>query len=212
MRKELIDQEIFEQLRQSDLLLDDAIIIEFFKSSEIFGKAFEVFEDHFKTIWPHLKNYPMISEFSIIYEKRLKLLMFHQCINLIKADSDLYFTEIKDGGKIRYEINKVNYNNLMNSFREYFVVPRFIVAILQNKSKDLEELLNKRRTYSLELMKMAKEIETTVKPKPTQEQAILWANEKLNIYNKSLLIDKYDKPTQFFIDLKNSYRAQKKSL
>lgn len=98
------------------------------------------------------------------------------------------------------------------ALQENFTEHEENIKELELKTMMLNEEKNKRRTFPIEFMRKIKKIETITKPKPTQIQAIVKANETLKLYEPSDLINEYGKPTQLAISIKDSYKAQKKSL
>ena len=84
---------------------------------------------------------------------------------------------------------------------------------LDESNSELSILKNQRRTYSIELMKKIKEIETTKIPKPNQTQCIIFANREINEFDESDLIDFVTgKPKQLLVSIRDAYKSQKKSL
>jgi len=81
--------------------------------------------------------------------------------------------------------------------------------------KNLTEEKDKRRTFPIELMKKIKEIENKNKkviPKPTQIDCVVLANREVHFCDESDLIYELGTPKQLAISIRDSYKAQKKTL
>lgn len=86
---------------------------------------------------------------------------------------------------------------------------------ISDLKRELISEQNKRRTFPIELLRKTKEIEEREKksiPKPTQVDCIILANRELKKYDEADLLDKGNNPTQFLLSIRDTYKAQKKTL
>jgi len=100
-----------------------------------------------------------------------------------------------------------------------FAMPEIVLTAFESTSNNYEvtinDLLNKNRTYGIELFKKAKKIyedNRGKKPRITQAEALIKANNELHIYENENLRNSDGFDTEFFSNMQVSFRRQFKQL
>lgn len=102
---------------------------------------------------------------------------------------------------------------------EVFAMPSLVLSAFETSSKffhkETNAILNKNRTYDIELFKKAKAIYNTnkgKKPKTTYSEALISANNELKIYENENLKNRNGLYTAFLSDMETSFRRQFKGI
>ncbi len=140
--------------------------------------------------------------------------MFYEDISL-KANNNYYLKTLliedkEDKENVRVSNIKVALNKFTSIVEDSFRIPNLVLSAFEETSNNFEKMINdlldKNRTYSIALFKKAKVIYETNKgrkPRVTQAEALILANNELQTYNNELLRDRNGFDTPFFFTYAN---------
>lgn len=192
------------------------------KLISIFSDTFDDFYDEFQL---KIKN-ETVKKFVIDYKNVLHTAYFGFWASLVQSviikytDSELGF-----GSEANFdpETEQLFITEIKLHLELFFIFVSRFYLILSGDIKELEKLRkrlseeeNKRRIYKKEFIEKIHNLYTTSIPKITQQQAVIYANRELNLFNEDDLLLPNSTgdslPQQLLIDIVNSYKTQKKNL
>jgi hypothetical protein len=106
-------------------------------------------------------------------------------------------------------------NNLMPIVNEMFEIPNLVLSAMEksknNFEKMIDEFKNRNRFYDIKLFREAKNIYIAnkgKKPKITQAEALILANQDMNLFQPEVLRDSNNFDKDFFKNMQDSFRRQ----
>lgn len=190
----------------------------------------ELFWKEFESFFSNYSNVLKISDILISRKKDLQII-FEKLFYKKISEAHIFLNNLRQiyeaHGKIfNQNMLEISADFYKSEIKEIFMIPNLFVDVLRLNDKTWGEQMkevnqklsieqNKRRTFNLEFLQKIKEIEIKTKsdiPKPTQSECVILANKELNEFNYTDLIDEYHKPTELLLSIRNSYKAQKKTL
>lgn len=236
-----MDDLISKEIKKNRIYISEYGLIKYYEKSKYLSKVWQIFNEKFEETYSIISKIEPTA-FDDTLKKDLLINSFMMIQKELRNNFDYYFTKKKIILKEKKHVigkesivildrtfgsKTKQYTLLENEAKdlvgEYFLLSYgFMLPLLkilreknlitQSELEKMEMKANAGRTYDFNFMKKIKEIETTEKPKPKQFQAIIKANKLLKKYNESDLICGNGFPTQLLINIRDSYKVQKKDL
>jgi hypothetical protein len=231
MGKSKINQKALEQaFNEIEISLPKVEINEGFKVAVMSSSLIE--SEHWKQFWALIKKIFENGEENFDNKYFVPIMTQFQANLFDEIYSDYQvFEKQKDAiKKDFFESKYFVFSTVNNTFRikpteienyvtKLFFLPKVFLKTYESENKKMEliieNLQNKRRTFTIVLMKKIKEIEFKTKnniPKPKQIECVILANRELKEFAENELIDENGYPTLLLISIRNAYKSQKKSL